>query len=90
MDFVEILTLTAGESIKLGDLATVNLKETSKGQARFGIDAPRHVQVHREEIYQKIQDQAAASAVEKLAEKTRTRPTITVKRQRKIKPVDHD
>jgi len=49
-----ILTRKAGESIRLDDDIVIKVFEINGVQARIGIDAPREVKVHREEVYQKI------------------------------------
>jgi carbon storage regulator len=51
-----ILTRKMGQAIKIGDDITITLLEGRKGQVRVAIDAPREVEVHREEIYKRIQD----------------------------------
>lgn len=50
-----ILTRRIGETLMVGDDVTVTVLETKGGQVRIGIDAPKEVSVHREEIYKKIQ-----------------------------------
>ena len=52
-----ILTRRINEAIMVGDEVTVTVLEVKGNQIRFGIDAPKDVAVHREEIYQKIQDE---------------------------------
>jgi len=49
-----ILTRRAGESIVVGDEVTITVLEMRGGQVKLGIDAPKEVAVHREEIYQRI------------------------------------
>ena len=49
-----ILTRRGGESLKIGDDVTITVLSVRGHQVRIGIDAPREVSVHREEIYAKI------------------------------------
>jgi carbon storage regulator len=52
-----ILSRKAGESITIGDNIRVTLLEIHNKQVKVGIDAPRSVTVHREEVYVKIVEQ---------------------------------
>ncbi|MBF0194422.1 MAG: carbon storage regulator CsrA [Magnetococcales bacterium] len=49
-----ILTRRIGESLNIGDEIKITLLGIKGNQVRIGIDAPKHVEVHREEIYDKI------------------------------------
>lgn len=49
-----ILTRRVGESIRINDDITVVITGLRDGQIRVGITAPKDVEVHREEIYQRI------------------------------------
>ena len=55
-----ILTRSQGETIYIGDDIRITVLGTNGGQVRLGIDAPQNVEVHREEIYQRIQSEKRA------------------------------
>ena len=51
-----ILTRRVGESLMVGEEITVTVLGVKGNQVRIGIDAPRDVAVHREEIFNRIKD----------------------------------
>ncbi|MCY1400007.1 Carbon storage regulator [compost metagenome] len=51
-----VLTREVGESIIIDDEVTLKVLAINDSIVRLGIDAPRHIQVHREEIYRRIAD----------------------------------
>jgi carbon storage regulator len=61
---VLVLSRRPGESIVIADDIVVTVLEVRGDVVRLGIDAPRHVRVHREEVYREVQraNQAAAAA----------------------------
>ena len=57
-----ILTRRPGEVIKIGDDIEIMVMGTKGNQVRLGIKAPNHIDVHRQEIWQRIQDEKARKA----------------------------
>jgi len=53
-----ILTRRVGETLMIGDEVSVTVLGVKGNQVRIGINAPRDVAVHREEIYERIQNEA--------------------------------
>jgi len=52
-----ILTRRVGESLMIGDDINVTVLGIRGNQVRIGVNAPKDVSVHREEIYQRIQQE---------------------------------
>ncbi|NIW23296.1 MAG: carbon storage regulator CsrA [Gammaproteobacteria bacterium] len=50
-----ILTRRVGETVVIGDDVTVTVLGVKGNQVRLGVNAPKQVAVHREEIYERIQ-----------------------------------
>ena len=52
-----ILTRRVGETLMVGDDVTVTVLGVKGNQVRIGVNAPKEVSVHREEIYMRIQNE---------------------------------
>ena len=52
-----ILTRKVNESLRVGDDVTITVLGIKGGQIRIGINAPRDIEVHRQEVYEKIQNE---------------------------------
>ena len=52
-----ILTRKVGESLIIGDHIITTVLNIKGNQVRLGVDAPREITVHREEVYNRIQEE---------------------------------
>ncbi len=60
-----ILTRRVGESLMVGEEITVTVLGVKGNQVRIGVNAPRDVAVHREEIYNRLHDGDGESSPKK-------------------------
>jgi carbon storage regulator len=63
-----ILTRRVGETVMIGDEVTVTVLGVKGNQVRLGVQAPRDVAVHREEIHDRIKREQNGNAPPKPAE----------------------
>ncbi|HUW78814.1 MAG TPA: carbon storage regulator CsrA [Candidatus Nanopelagicaceae bacterium] len=73
-----ILSRRVGESVMIGDDVVVTVLDVRGDSIRIGIQAPKDVQVHREEVYAAViaaNQAAASSSPEKLAKLAAMLPT---------------
>lgn len=82
-----ILTRRVGETIVIGDDVVVTVLGIKGNQVRIGINAPKDVSVHREEIYQRIQQEKNTTPAEETAAAA---PTTTVVRKKREIKIDKD
>ena len=59
-----ILTRRVGESLMIGDEVTVTVLGVKGNQVRIGVNAPKDVSVHSEEIYERIQQECITDTVD--------------------------
>ena len=52
-----VLTRRVGETLMIGNEVTVTVLGVQGGQVRIGINAPKEISVHREEVYMRIADE---------------------------------
>ena len=57
-----ILTRRIGETLMVGDDVTITVLGVKGNQVRIGVNAPKDVAVHREEIYQRIQKEKSSDS----------------------------
>jgi len=57
-----ILTRKLGEKINIGDDITVTLVGIKGTQVKLGIEAPKHIEIHRQEIYERIREENLSSS----------------------------
>ncbi|MFW6146937.1 MAG: carbon storage regulator CsrA [Thermodesulfobacteriota bacterium] len=57
-----ILTRKLGEQITIGDTITITLLEVRGSQCKLGIEAPKGISIHRQEIYERIREANVGSS----------------------------
>lgn len=53
---MQLLTRRVGETLNIGDEITVTVLGVQGNQIRIGVNAPKNIEVHREEIYRRIKE----------------------------------
>ncbi len=59
-----ILARKIGEAIKIADEITIKVVEIKGGQVKIGVDAPHHITIHRNEVYERILEENRKAATE--------------------------
>ncbi len=77
-----ILTRRVGETLIIGDDVVITVLGIKGNQVRIGINAPKDVSVHREEIYQRIQQEKNTTPAEtEIAPKEKTKKSKSEKNE---------
>jgi len=76
-----ILTRKLGQSVTIGDDIKITVLEIHGRQVRLGITAPQRVMVHREEIYQRIQEENKKAAMTNTADLDKVKKLIGTKQK---------
>ena len=79
-----ILTRHVGESLMIGDDVIVTVLGIKQNQIRLGINAPKDISVHREEIYQRIQNEKNQDKQRTDAEEIQLSVPIIVKKRKPV------
>jgi carbon storage regulator len=69
-----LLTRKLGENIRIGDDVKITIVEVKGNHVKLGIDAPPSVKVHREEIYERIQQENRRNQAQAAAQNPGTTP----------------
>lgn len=83
-----ILTRRVGETIVIGDDVIVTVLGIKGNQVRIGINAPKDVSVHREEIYQRIQQEKNTSPKQEEAAPVAAAAPVRKKRESKTEKLE--
>lgn len=62
-----VLTRKPGESIRIGENVVIKVLDAGGGQVKIGIDAPKEMTIHREEIYERIKSENVAAVENSMA-----------------------
>lgn len=55
-----VITRKAGEAVHIGDNIVVRILGTQNGQTRIGIDAPKEIEIQRDNIKNKIKPEVVS------------------------------
>ena len=81
-----IIARKQGEKITIGNDTVITLLEIKDNQVRIGIEAPRHITVHRQEVYDRIKKANQASAKIDMSAMMEASVVLTLDRKNKEQP----
>ena len=81
-----IIARKPGEKITIGDDTVITLLEVKENHVRLGIEAPRHITVHRQEVYDRIKKANQASAKIDLSAMMEAAAVLALDRKKKEQP----
>lgn len=65
-----VLTRKVNEEIKLGAEITIKILSISENQIKIGIDAPKDVQIYRNEVFEKVKENTVAASKASIQKET--------------------
>ena len=81
-----ILTRKLGERITIGNDIVIALLEIKGAQVKLGIEAPKGISIHRQEIYERIRRENLASSAVTASDLTKATTLLQTNRPRGTKP----
>jgi carbon storage regulator len=80
-----VLTRKLGERIAIGDDISITLLEIKGSQVKLGIEAPKSISVHRQEIYERIREENLRSSEVGISELSKAASLLRIKNPRERK-----
>ena len=80
-----VLTRKLGERIAIGDDISITLLEIKGSQVKLGIEAPKSISVHRQEIYERIREENLRSSEVGISELSKAASLLRIKNPREHK-----
>ena len=73
-----ILTRKLGEWITIGDDIRITLLEVKGSQVKLGIEAPKSISIHRQEIYERIREENLSSSEVQASDLSKVHPLLRI------------
>ena len=75
-----VLSRKLGERITIGDDITISLLEIKGSQVKLGIEAPKSISIHRQEVYERIREENLRSSEVSASELSRAASLLRIKK----------